>query len=99
MSKVRIAPNQIKKLQELLALAQKDALTLRGAMYNASDNALTLERYVELVRGIAEVDYPIVRERMNWAFRGIRDLIAAPAPRSRRRPRPAGRRNRKAVAS
>jgi len=67
-------------------------------MFNAAANAPTSARYIELVRDIAEVDYPHWRERLNWAFRAIRDVLraeGAPRPR-RRRDR---RHGRKAVAA
>lgn len=97
----KLTEEQVKNIESFLNIAKKAAYKLHSAMFGASDYAPTRERYVEMVRGLAETDYPHWRERMNWSFRAIRDVLATPTVKRRaaqRRARPARRQTRK-VAS
>jgi hypothetical protein len=86
----------VKDIDSFVSLAMQDTNKFSGAMFSAKANAPTRERYVELVRGIAETDFPHWRARLNYYVRAIRYLVAkATGTRRPKRRRVAGRRNRK----
>lgn len=68
--------DQIKDIGAFLEIARKAAHKLSCSTFNVNEYAPTPERYIEMVRALAETDYPYWRERMNWSFRAIRGVLA-----------------------
>jgi hypothetical protein len=56
--------HQVKAIDSYLSFATKATHNLSGAIFSARENAPTRDRYVELVRGIAEKDYPVLRDTL-----------------------------------
>lgn len=76
----------IKNIESFVRIATGDLWKLSGSLSNATSNATTRERYVELVGQIAATDYPYLRERLNYCFRVIREDAARVARPKRRAP-------------
>jgi hypothetical protein len=89
----------VQDINSFVSLAMKDTYKLSGAMFSAGQTAPNQGRYLELIRGIAETDFPHWRERLNYYFRAIRGLSADATrrrrPSAKRGRRAAGRRTRK----